>query len=244
MPSRPKALMSWSSGKDSAFALHRVRQQGDLEIIGLLTTVSAEHRRVSMHGVREELLDAQAEALGMPCTKVRIPSPCANSVYEALMTATLTAARALGVTQVVFGDLFLQDIRSYREARLRDLGLQGVFPLWNSDTAALARQMIQGGLQARLTCIDPRKLEDRFVGRSFDESLLRELPTGVDPCGENGEFHTFASGGPMFQRAIDVSVGQIVLREGFLFADLTPVNSIQNGSAAVVNDIRTVRKLS
>jgi uncharacterized protein (TIGR00290 family) len=193
-----------------------------------------------MHGVREELLDAQSEALGMPCTKVRIPSPCPNSVYEELMAAALTAARALGVTQVVFGDLFLQDIRCYREARLSELGLQGVFPLWNSDTASLARQMIQEGLRARLTCIDPGKLEDRFVGRSFDESLLRELPRSVDPCGENGEFHTFASGGPMFQRAIDVSVGQVVLREGFLFADLTPANNHPNGSTAFVDDIRTV----
>lgn len=220
MSHRPKALVSWSSGKDSAFALREIRRTAQCDLVGLITTVTADFNRVSMHGVREELLDAQVASLGLPCRKIWIPSPCSNEVYEREMARALTDAKSSGVTQVVFGDLFLQDIRSYREARLAELGLQGVFPLWMRDTAGLAREMLDAGIEAILTCVDPRKLDASFAGRRFDATLLHDLPVGIDPCGENGEFHTFASAGPMFKQRIPVAVGEIVEREGFVFADL------------------------
>jgi uncharacterized protein (TIGR00290 family) len=220
---RPKALVSWSSGKDSAWALHAVRRQGELEVVGLLTTVTAEFARVSMHGVREELLDRQAAALHLPCTKLRLPWPCSNEIYEREMGEALAAASASGVTHVVFGDLFLQDIRAYREAKLAGTGLSPVFPLWQRDTRALAREMLDGGLRATLTCVDPRALDRSFAGRELDRALLLELPPGVDPCGENGEFHTFAWSGPMFEAPIAVAAGPVVERDGFAFADLLPV---------------------
>jgi uncharacterized protein (TIGR00290 family) len=219
---RPKAIVSWSSGKDSAWALHHVRARGDLEVTGLLTTVTAEFARVAMHAVREVLLDAQASALGLPCTKVTLPWPCSNDAYERALGSALRSARAAGVTHVVFGDLFLADIRAYREATLAGMGLTPVFPLWGRDTRALAAEMIDGGLRATLTCVDPRRLDARFAGRAFDRALLDELPTGVDPCGENGEFHTFAWAGPMFAAPILVSPGDRVERDGFAFADLVP----------------------
>ena len=226
---RPKAIVSWSTGKDSAFALHRTREQGKLEIAGLLSTVTEGFARVSMHGVREQLLDAQAMALNLPCRKVEIPSPCSNATYEERLAKALETARAQGITHVVFGDLFLEDIRAYREAQLTRLGLQGDFPLWRSDTALLADEMIRSGLRAILTCVDRQKLDSSFAGRAFDHKFLRELPSGVDPCGENGEFHTFAHDGPMFGAAIPVSVGQTVEREGFLFTD--PLPALQDGQS-------------
>jgi uncharacterized protein (TIGR00290 family) len=219
---RPKAIVSWSSGKDAAWALHAVRSQGEVEVVGILTTVNAEFSRVAMHAVREALLDAQARALGLPCRKVTLPWPCSNDVYERELAQALAAARADGVTHVVFGDLFLQDIRDYREAKLAGTGIAPLFPLWQRDTRALAREMIDGGLRAFLTCVDPKKLERRFAGRCFDRALLEELPRGVDPCGENGEFHTFAAAGPMFDAPIQVAPGDVVDREGFVFADLLP----------------------
>ena len=217
---KPRALVSWSSGKDSAFALHEVRRAGEIDIVGLLTTVSTAFGRVSMHGVREALLDRQIEEIGLPCRKIGIPFPCANEIYEREMTRALQQAKSEGVSCVVFGDLFLEDIRAYREGKLLALGLTGVFPLWKRDTAALAREMLEAGLSAILTCIDPRKLSASFAGRTFDEALLRELPPGIDPCGENGEFHTFVTRGPMLKRPIDVDRGEIVQRDGFVFADL------------------------
>lgn len=222
MKTRPRALVSWSSGKDSAFALHLARQGGEVEIVGLLTTVSSQFGRVAMHGVREELLDAQADALGLACRKVPIPWPCSNDIYEAEVSRVLREARREGVTQLVFGDLFLADIRAYREARLAGIGIQGLFPLWLRDTSLLAREMLASGLQATLTCVDGKKLAPSFAGRSFDAALLSELPEGIDPCGEYGEFHTFASAGPMFSRPIEVTVGERVEREGFIYADLLP----------------------
>jgi uncharacterized protein (TIGR00290 family) len=222
MAARPKALMSWSTGKDSAFALHEARRDGALEIVGLVTTVSSAFERVSMHGVREALLDAQADALGLPCRKVAIPSPCPNEVYEREMARALGEARSGGVTHVVFGDLFLADLRAWREQRLAEIGLACAFPLWQRGTAPLAREMIAAGLRATLTCIDPRKLDRSFAGRAFDGALLEELPSGVDPCGENGEFHTFAFDGPMFARPIPVVTGEVVERDGFVFADVLP----------------------
>jgi uncharacterized protein (TIGR00290 family) len=218
----PKALVAWSSGKDSAWALHEVRRAGSLEVVGLLTTVTAEFERVSMHAVRERLLDLQAASLGLPCRKVRIPWPCPNEAYEAEMASAIADARAAGVSHVVFGDLFLEDVRAYREAKLAGTGVAPVFPLWGRGTAGLAREMLRGGLRATLTCVDPRALDPAFAGRDFDEALLAGLPEGVDPCGERGEFHTFAWAGPMFSAPVPVTKGEVVTREGFVFADLLP----------------------
>jgi uncharacterized protein (TIGR00290 family) len=223
MSARPKAVMSWSSGKDSAMAIHEARRAGAFEIVGLLTTVTAAFGRVSMHGVREVLLDRQAEALGLPCWKVPIPSPCPNEVYEREMGRVLAEVRAQGVDRVIFGDLFLADLREYRETKLREVGMTCVFPLWMRDTRELARQMVDSGLQATITCIDPRKLPRSFAGRSFDREFLAELPAEVDPCGENGEFHSFAWAGPMFSAPIPIDVGEVVDRDGFVFADVLPV---------------------
>jgi uncharacterized protein (TIGR00290 family) len=214
--------MSWSTGKDSAFALHEARRAGEVEIVGILTTVTAAFGRVSMHGVREELLDRQAEALGLPCWKVPIPSPCPNEVYEREMGRVLAEIQRGGVRHVVFGDLFLEDLRRYREAKLATAGMTALFPIWMRDTTTLARDMIASGLRATLTCIDPRKLARSFAGRSFDAALLEQLPGDVDPCGENGEFHTFASAGPMFTKSVEVRVGEVVDRDGFVFADVVP----------------------
>jgi uncharacterized protein (TIGR00290 family) len=217
-----RAWMSWSSGKDSAFALHEARARGDLEVVALLTTIAEAHARVAMHAVREELLDAQAAAIGLPLVKVRIPSPCPNDVYEARMADALRRARVEGVDTMIFGDLFLEDIRAYREAQLGPLGIRAEFPIWGRDTHALARDMIASGLRATLTCIDPRKLPRDLAGHAFDDALLARLAAipGVDPCGENGEFHTFVSACPAFARALDVEVGEVVERDGFVFADV------------------------
>lgn len=219
---RPKAWVAWSSGKDGAWALHEVRRAGALEVVGLLTTVTETFGRVSMHAVREPLLEAQARAVGLPCRKVRIPWPCSNERYEQEMAVAMAEAEAAGVTHVVFGDLFLEDVRAYREARLAGTGLTPVFPLWGRPTAALAGEMIAGGLRATLTCVDPAKLDRAFAGRAFDAGLLDRLPPGVDPCGERGEFHTFAWAGPMFSGPVPVAPGEVVERDGFVFCDLLP----------------------
>ncbi len=217
-----KAVVSWSSGKDSAYSLWKIRQEGLLEVVGLLTTVTKAYGRVSMHGVREELLVAQARATGLPLLRVEIPSPCPNEVYEREMATAISRLRAAGVTHMVFGDLFLEDIRAYRESRLAGTGIQPVFPLWGRPTGPLAEEMIGSGLMADLVCVDPRRLGREFAGRRFDPQLLRDLPPGVDPCGEKGEFHTFVSAGPMFDRPIPVEHGEVVERDGFVFADLKP----------------------
>jgi uncharacterized protein (TIGR00290 family) len=212
--------VSWSSGKDGAFALWEARHSGALEIVGLLTTLTTPFTRVSMHGVPEALLERQVAELGLPCKKVGIPFPCSNERYEEEMVRVLAEAAREGVSHVVFGDLFLEDVRRYREERLATVGFEAVFPLWGRDTRALALEMIEVGVRATIACVDPRKLPRSFAGREFDAALLRDLPDGVDPCGENGEFHTFVSGGPMFRAAIDVRVQGVVEREGFVFADL------------------------
>jgi uncharacterized protein (TIGR00290 family) len=223
---RPRALVSWSSGKDGAWALHALNLAKQIEPAGLLTTVTADHGRVSMHGVREELLVRQAEEVGLPLRVVSIPSPCPNDLYEEAFLAELARARRVGITHVVFGDLFLEDVRAYRERMLERAGLTGVFPLWQRETRALATEMLAGGLRAILVCVDPEKMPASFAGRDFDSKLLGELPAGVDPCGERGEFHTFARAGPMFRREIEVARGEVVQRDGFVFADLLEGSSV------------------
>ena len=222
MTERPRALVSWSTGKDCAYALHEARKEGALEIVGLLSTVSSEFRRVSMHGVREEILDLQAQALGLPVLRVPIPSPCPNEVYDRAMAGALETAKREGVSRIVFGDLFLEDVRAYREQRLAGSGITPVFPLWGRPTRALAEEMIDAGLRATIVSLDPRQVPASFAGRPFDRTLLAELPPGVDPCGERGEFHTCVTGGPMFRERIAVSAGAVVERDGFVFADLLP----------------------
>ena len=217
---RPKALIAWSSGKDSAWALHEARRGGDYDIVGALTTVTDSFSRVSMHGVREELLAAQLAAAGLPSITVRIPYPCPNEIYEREMAKAMERAKADGVTHVIFGDLFLADLRAWREEKLKSIGMTAVFPLWLRPTDTLAREMIAGGLEAHLAVVDMAKLQPSFAGRRFDEALLTDLPEGIDPCGENGEFHSFVAAGPMFARRITVKRGETVQRDGFAFADL------------------------
>lgn len=219
---RPRALVAWSTGKDGAWALHVARQRDDLDIVGLLTTLTATFGRVTMHGVRESLLERQAAAVGLPLIRVGIPSPYCAATYAELMRAALEGPVRVGVDRVVFGDLFLEDMRAYRERQLDLVGMKAVFPLWGRNTEALAREMIDGGLRAIVTCIDPHKLPRSIAGRCFDESLLADLPIDVDPCGENGELHTFVTGGPMFTEQIAVAAGPVVERDGFVFADLIP----------------------
>ena len=218
----PRAVVSWSSGKDSAYALWEVVRTGELEVVGLLTTLTRAFGRVSMHGVREVLLEQQAEAIGLPLRKVEIPSPCPNEVYEQAMGGAIAALVDAGVTRIVFGDLFLEDIRAYRESHLAATGIRPVFPLWGRDTTQLAHEMIRSGLRARVVCVDPRRTPREFSGRPYDEGFLSDLPPSVDPCGENGEFHTFVSGGPMFSHPIPCRVGSTVDRDGFVFTDVLP----------------------
>jgi uncharacterized protein (TIGR00290 family) len=214
-----KVLLSWSSGKDSAWALHVLRQNHS-EVAGLLTSLNDTAGRVSMHGVREEILRAQAAATGLPLFTIPLPWPCTNEIYEAQLRIAVERAVAGGFTHVAFGDLFLEDVRKYREDRMAGSGLMPLFPLWGLPTPDLARDMIAGGLRARISTIDPRVMPRELVGAEFDESLLRSLPPGVDPCGENGEFHTCVTAGPMFSRPLDLTVGEIADREGFVYRDL------------------------
>jgi uncharacterized protein (TIGR00290 family) len=222
MSERPRALIAWSSGKDSAWALHEARRSGGYDIVGALTTVTDAFARVSIHGLRQNLLAAQLEAAGLPATIVRIPYPCPNEIYEREMAATMAQATAQGISHVIFGDLFLEDVRAYRESRLRPTGITPVFPIWHRPTAALARDMIAAGVDARLVCVDLKRLPASFAGRRFDQALLADLPPGVDPCGENGEFHTFVVAGPMLARPVAVKPGEVVERDGFAYADLLP----------------------
>lgn len=235
-----KVLLAWSSGKDSAFALHVLRQAGDVEVVGLLTTIDETHDRVATHAVRRELLLAQAEAVGLPLVGVPIPYPCPNDVYEAAMARALAEGRSAGVEGVAFGDLFLADVRRYREEHMAATGLTCLFPLWGRPTDALAREMIASGAQARLTCVDSRQLPAAFAGRAFDSRLLLDLPTEVDPCGERGEFHTFAWDGPAFRHPVPVDTGAVAERDGFVFADLVPARVVagDNGAAGARSTTR------
>ena len=217
-----KTWLAWSSGKDSAWSLHVLRRAGEVEVVGLLTTVNEAFDRVAMHGVRRSLLQAQADAAGLPLLVVPLPHPCSNEAYEEAMSGAVARARGESVEAFAFGDLFLEDIRRYREERLQGTGLRPLFPLWGRPTAALAAEMIEGGLRARVVTLDPRKLPARLAGREFDRDFLDALPAGVDPCGENGEFHTFTWAGPMFSRPLALRAGEVVERDGFVFADLLP----------------------
>ena len=226
LPDRQRrVLLSWSSGKDAAWALHLLRQQKETEVVGLLTTVSAESGRVPIHDVPQALVQAQARAAGLPLITVPLPWPCPNVAYEAALRAALAEARAAyRISHVAFGDLFLEDIRRYRETLLEGTDLSPLFPLWAMPTGALARQMIDGGLRARLTCVDTSRLPADFAGRPFDDALLRDLPPDIDPCGEAGEFHTFAYAGPMFTRSMAaITVGKPAVRDGFAFAEIQKV---------------------
>ena len=216
----PKAYISWSSGKDSAYALCEARAAGLADVVGAITTFSEVYDRVAMHGVRASLLDRQIAALGLPSLRVMLPSPCSNEIYEARFAAACGQLLSAGIRHLVFGDLFLEDIRAYRERQLAALGMTPIFPLWGRPTAALARAMIASGLEARLVCVDPRRLAREFAGRRFDAQLLDQLPPDVDPCGENGEFHTVVTAGPMFAAPIAARLGEVVERDGFVFADV------------------------
>jgi uncharacterized protein (TIGR00290 family) len=216
-----KTLVSWSSGKDSAWMLHVLRQDPSVEVGGLLTTMNEQFDRVAMHAVRRRLLDAQASAAGVPLRTVQLPWPCTNEQYEARMQTAVLQAVAEGFTHVAFGDLFLEDVRRYREEKLTGTGLMPLFPLWGIPTDRLASEMVESGLRAVLTCIDPNHLDRSFAGRQFDRTLLDDLPAGVDRCGERGEFHSFAWDGPMFTRPVAIQVGEVIDRDGFVFADVS-----------------------
>jgi uncharacterized protein (TIGR00290 family) len=217
---RPRVLLSWSSGKDSAWALHTLRMQDEVDVVGLLTTVNETHERVAMHAVRRTVLKAQAQALGLPLIEATIPYPCSNEQYELVMRGVTERALRDGITHMAFGDLYLKEVRAYREEKLEGTGLKPIFPLWGMDTAALAKTIIEAGVLAHLTCVDPKQISPALVGTRFDHELLAALPETADPCGENGEFHTFVSAGPMFKAPVDIVVGERIERDGFHFADI------------------------
>lgn len=217
-----KILLSWSSGKDCAWSLHLLRQMPDVAVVALVTTINAEADRVAMHAVRRELLEAQAERTGLPLWAVDLPWPCSNDDYESRMRSVCERAKTEGITAVAFGDLFLEDVRGYRVKQLAETGLEPLFPAWGIPTAELAREMIAAGVKAKITCVDPSKLRSTFAGRDFDGEFLDSLPPGVDPCGENGEFHSFVYEAPVFSRPIRVRRGVVVQRDGFVFADMAP----------------------
>ena len=219
---KKKILLAWSSGKDSAWALHVLRQQDQYEIAGLMTTFNATFDRVAMHSTRHALVEMQAEAAGLPLIAAPIPWPCSNADYEMAMKRVCDDALAQGITAIAFGDLFLTDVRAYRERQLKNTGLEPLFPIWGIPTQSLAREMMGAGLRAKLVCVDPKQISSSFIGRDFDQKFLSDLPANVDPCGENGEFHSFAYAGPMFNREIPIVSGEKVERDGFWFCDVLP----------------------
>jgi uncharacterized protein (TIGR00290 family) len=215
-----QTLLSWSSGKDSAWALHVLRQRSDITVVGLVTTINTAFDRVAMHGVRRSLVQAQADAAGLPLHVLPIPHPCPNEAYERIMGQFVAEQVERGIVAIAFGDLYLEEVRRYREDKLTGTGLTPLFPLWQIPTRTLVRDMLAGGLTAYVTCLDPRKVPERLAGRRLDTDFLAELPSDVDPCAENGEFHTFAAAGPMFARPLAVKTGDVVERDGFVFCDL------------------------
>jgi uncharacterized protein (TIGR00290 family) len=222
-PNLTKVALSWSSGKDSAWTLHLLRQQPDIQVMALITALNSEAGRVAMHAVRRELVQAQAERTGIPLWAVELPWPCSNLEYEDRMRTVCQRATAKGVTAMAFGDLFLQDVRDYRIRQLQGSGLEPLFPVWQIPTGQLSRDLIAAGVKAKITCVDPSKVAKSFAGREYDLSLLNALPAGADPCGENGEFHTFVYDAPVFSHPIEVRNGALVERDGFVFADLLPI---------------------
>lgn len=230
-----KTLLSWSSGKDSAWTLHALRQRSDVEVVGLVTTVNQLYDRISIHAVRTELLQRQAEAAGLPLYLIGLPHPCTNADYEAAMETFISQAKREGIECMAFGDLFLADIREYREARLAGTGITPLFPLWQLNTTELAREMVRAGLRAVITCVDPQQLPASFSGREFNEQFLNDLPAHIDPCGERGEFHSFVWDGPMFQSAVRVELGEICEREGFVYADVLPAGATTSNGASNPN---------
>lgn len=222
MSPKKRTLFSWSSGKDSAWALHTLQQNPDIDIVGLFTTINEAFDRVAMHAVRSELLENQARSLGLPLNKISLPYPCLNDQYEAIMTDFVSSAKTDGIECFAFGDLYLEDVRRYREDKLADTGITPIFPLWGKPTKELAEEMISNGLRAVVTCIDPKHLSLELSGSEFNHAFLSRLPSNIDPCGENGEFHSFAYDGPMFNEKINIAVGETVVRDGFIFSDLLP----------------------
>jgi len=220
-----KTFLSWSSGKDSAWALHVLRQQCEVEVVGLMTTVNQLYQRIAIHAVRLELLQRQAEAVGLPLHIIDLPYPCTNAQYEAAMETFIAKAKHQQIECMAFGDLFLEDVKEYREAKLSGTGITPLCPIWRTPTDELAKEMIASGLRAVVTCIDPRQLAASFAGREFNEQFLKDLPTNVDPCGERGEFHTFVFDGPMFSKPVPIEVGEIKEREGFVYADVLPAEN-------------------
>jgi uncharacterized protein (TIGR00290 family) len=227
-----KTLISWSSGKDSAWALHVLQQEPTVDVVGLFCTVNKGFNRVAMHAVRVELLQQQAKSVGLPLHIIRIPYPCTNGEYDDAMASFIDDAKNESIECFAFGDLFLEDVRRYREDRLKGTGITPIFPIWGIPTNKLCRKMVTSGLKVVITCIDPKRLTREFAGRQYNESFLDDIPAGVDPCGENGEFHSFAFDGPMFQTPLEISLGEIVQRDGFVFADLLLPNPSGNRTRA------------
>lgn len=219
---KKRVLLSWSSGKDCAWALHVLKQDPEVELLGLFTTVNEEFGRVAMHAVRNELVQKQADSAGLPLHLIPIPYPCTNEDYEQRMGAFVEKCKELEVECFAFGDLYLEDVRKYREEKLEGSGIKPMFPIWGLDTRALSREMIASGLRAMITCIDPKQVPEHLVGKEYNSEFLDQLPEGMDPCGENGEFHSFSFDGPMFDEPISIKSGEVVTREGFVFADLLP----------------------
>ncbi|MHC4675332.1 MAG: Dph6-related ATP pyrophosphatase [Planctomycetota bacterium] len=217
---KTRILLAWSSGKDAAWTLHVLRQQNDVEVVGLLTTVNDDRNRVSMHGVSEQLLDRQAAAMSLPIIKIYIPYPCSNDQYQKVMGQFIQRAQTDNIKAVAFGDLFLEDIRKYREEKMAGTGIRALFPLWGVDTTQLAREMVSAGLRAHITCVDTKQLDPSFAGRTYDPQLLDDLPSNVDPCGEHGEFHTFVYQAPVFEKPLHITPGKVVRSDEFVFADI------------------------
>lgn len=215
-----RTLLSWSSGKDSAWALYQLQSDPEIDLRGLFCTVNIEFNRVSMHAVRVELLQLQTEHIGIPLQVIEIPYPCSNEQYEEIMERFVEGARGENIEQFAFGDLFLEDVRSYRKEKLAGTSIIPVFPIWGIHTSQLSREMVSSGLRAVITCVDPKQLPEQFIGREYNQEFLNDLPQGVDPCGENGEFHSFAYAGPMFQKPLQISLGEVVHRDGFIFIDV------------------------
>ena len=222
---KKKVLISWSSGKDSAWALYKLQQDPEIDLAGLFCTVNKEFNRAAMHGVRVELLQEQAKNIGLPLEIIEIPNPCSNSEYEKIMGQFVKKSKTANIDCFAFGDLFLEGIRNYREEKLKDSGIEAIFPLWGIPTDKLSREMINGGLKTVITCINPKQIPKKFIGKEFDENFLNSLPKDIDPCGENGEFHSFVFDGPIFKQQIEIFIGDIVHRDDFIFADVLPKNN-------------------